>query len=373
MIAVCAAGVARADLRVHSDSQFPIEIVILCAQQQVVLSPFCEAFRRPVQGPIDLRCEEDLRARFDALKSFGFEVQTCLKGEGIQPSGAIDAFFADLRAAAPQRATWAPWDMLERAHADLLAGRIARYPNMIDQVGVIGLLRLQIDPTYAALFGDGITPSYVSEPTQPLLPADPRPQILFPRAPVDGCEAEYDRLQSSELDSILGGLFCAAREHAVAQGKRTFASYAVSGEDMLVRCEQIRLSFLQTFIGLPKGNIEADLARARYRAETVGLVDPALAQPYGEICLGLGYERDDRRMALTAAILLLSAGKRGYGEIVAHHLREGTFGQAHAEAARTWYQWTVEAIDAGAVSVFDGEEREDGIALIRALLERDAL
>ncbi|MCF6231874.1 MAG: peptidoglycan-binding protein [Rhodobacteraceae bacterium] len=43
----------------------------------------------------------------------------------------------------------------------------------------------------------------------------------------------------------------------------------------------------------------------------------------GKVCLGVGYRTDNAEMALASAVLLTSAGLRGYGEIVSHQMREG--------------------------------------------------
>ena len=80
-------------------------------------------------------------------------------------------------------------------------------------------------------------------------------------------------------------------------------------------------------------------------AGSLGLNDPAAVADYGELCLGLGYRSNDSEMALAGALLVTSAGRAPYAEMVGHHVREGFGTTANTSGAKEWYSMGLDALD----------------------------
>lgn len=378
LILVCAAGVARADLHgALDDTLLPIAKCRIDPEApgcfELLTRPPEVETARPVT-PAEV-CGVDAQAIHHALVDFGFLQGLCVELRRGMTRAAIRDFQAYMTFPATGILTAWEEDLLREAHVDLLAGVGVAYPVVMAQVGPRGLLQIRRDPAFAERF-------------PPLAAGTPLPLIGSPmlppgwKTPEHICEAISLFLQihpaGTKSPDVSPGskpsiLFCEARDAAVAMGQRELARFATSEEEIADRCGLIEASYADVVLALSAVEPDEVLFRAAAVSEPLGLTDPETGRAYGEICLGLGYEQDDALMALTATLVLLGAGERGYGELVAHHLREGMGVPASPEAARTWYAWTLDALEAGAEALFDTGTRADGSDVIRALLARNAL
>ena len=101
----------------------------------------------------------------------------------------------------------------------------------------------------------------------------------------------------------------------------------------------------------------------------LGLDDPATAEVYGQICLGMGYRQDNAEMALAGALILVASGKAPYGELVGHHVREGFGVAANATASKPWYESAVTALEQGQPPVFEPSTTTERVMVIRKAIE----
>lgn len=297
------------------------------------------------------------------------------------------------------------------------------YPRTMAAVGPRGLLKTAIDPTYPQQFGDNVAgypntngvnnggtwpqpqPGYQPDQTagfqppqavQPSVnPAQPEGEVvgaaavpkLKPLKPIGQvatsvaarCELvdQTTRIQGgviqaanmSDANQALSEKFCEARGFAITQGQSVAAQFAVSENELTNVCGQIEDAFASLRAQLPNASPAEATATIKTTANQLGLSDPATASAYGQICLGIGYRLDNAEMALSGALTLVAADQEPYGEIIAHHLREGFGVTAAPAAAVPWYQNAVTALENGATPVFVPSTTVDRIQVIRAALK----
>ena len=146
--------------------------------------------------------------------------------------------------------------------------------------------------------------------------------------------------------------FCIARASAVTQARDlTDAVPDLTQDQIRTQC----LAFSDAVAGQTALIATTMPAQATTSAQgfaySTGIPQPELAAT-ARVCLGLGYAADDMQMALGAALVLVAVGEPAYGEMIAHHLREGFGVPADAYRANAWYETTLNAMLTGAPAVF---------------------
>ncbi|MDO9525417.1 MAG: peptidoglycan-binding domain-containing protein, partial [Gemmobacter sp.] len=83
-----------------------------------------------------------------------------------------------------------------------------------------------------------------------------------------------------------------------------------------------------------------------------------------QICLGVGYAKDDMDVAVGSALVLTALGNKGYAELPGHHLAQGFGAAKRPDLALPWYEMSLDATANGAAMVF-APGMADRPALIR--------
>lgn len=295
----------------------------------------------------------------------------------------------------------------------LQAGAGNQYPQVVAAEGTKGLLRAFKDPGYASRYpapGDSL-PDYAGGPANPYPQQSPYPQQptadpQVPREPQGGvisqasdapvmlppiefvgaatsmaerCELVDLTTQTnqgpirvsnmSDPAQALSEQFCEARSYAISVSQNMSANARASEDQLVTSCQQIATSMTPVKAALAGETPEAVAAKAAAVNGQIGLQDASAAATYGQICLGLGYRRDDADMALAAGLLLVGAGYMPFGEMLGHHLREG-FGAAPSNgAALPWYNAALTALDANASPAFLPSKTSERAGVIRAAIE----
>ncbi len=159
--------------------------------------------------------------------------------------------------------------------------------------------------------------------------------------------------------------FCLARTHAMAESARLEASIPNMTPDQIEQqCAGLAQAMEPYTATVATDRPERVIADAAQFLRSSGQPMDQLAAG-GRICLGVGYRTDNAQMALASAVLLSAAGELGYGEVVAHHLREG-FGvsQAQPKLAQDWMQMSVNAVKNGGTPVLG--QSADRLAVLEA-------
>jgi hypothetical protein len=312
--------------------------------------------------------------------------------------------------------------MLLESHNRYRNGGGQAYPQVVAQEGTKGLLKAFRDPNWAAQYGatnypnpqvargtqvpnhygnpgtlgvpnqvPNAIPSAIPPATTAQATGAVPPLAIPPLAPVgqvkksmaERCELVTLMTQTNQgpiaavamndPDQALSEKFCEARGYAMSVAQSYAAQLRVSDDQLLSTCAQISDALAPARDMVESAEVDAVSARVSEIGQSVGLGDPANAGAYGQLCLGIGYRQDDADMALSGALLAFSIGQLPYGEVMAHHLREGFGVSADMPSAVTWYDTALGALEQNATPAFLPSQSADRVAVMRAALKSGRL
>ncbi len=277
---------------------------------------------------------------------------------------------------------------LINAHQRLEAGGGAAYPEVVANEGTQGLLKAFADPTYANRYrNNGVQNAAVQNNNAPAPISPPAAAPAF--APLNlaakkngasmasHCELVAGMTQANQgvvlasnvtdPNQALGEQFCEARAFAITQSQSVLSQASTSEDEVAAACTQITDLMQPATAQITTGDVKLVATQAQQIAMSAFNSDMESAAVYGDICLGLGYRRDDADMALGAATLLLATGKMPYAEVMGHHLRWGFGTQVVPAASNAWYEAAVSSMtDGGAQPVFLPSKTAERNAVIQA-------
>ncbi len=149
-------------------------------------------------------------------------------------------------------------------------------------------------------------------------------------------------------DMALNEQFCLARTQAMAEGARVEATITDLTPALIEqRCRGLTRAMRATITQLPEASPKNVMRSTEKVIRASGQPRDQLVAA-GQVCLGVGYRTDDVDMALAAGVLLSTAGKPGYGEIVSHHMAQG-FGVTGADPdlSNAWMDFALKAETGG--------------------------
>lgn len=117
--------------------------------------------------------------------------------------------------------------------------------------------------------------------------------------------------------------FCLARTHAIAEAAAIEATIPnMTPAQVEAQCKGLAQAVAPHITALGTSSPDAVISATSTFMQSSGQPVASLISG-GKVCLGVGYRTDNAEMALASAVLLTSAGQRGYGEVVSHQMREG--------------------------------------------------
>lgn len=156
----------------------------------------------------------------------------------------------------------------------------------------------------------------------------------------------------SDPNFALNEQFCLARTYAIAQGEDLASRVqGYTPQQIEQQCESLAPAmkgFVSALSLQPQQVVVQDVA-----SFILGTgMSPEQLKGTAQICLGVGYRKDDMDVALGSALMLYALGEGVYGELMGHHLSQG-FGTARrSDLALVWYEKGLEAGMNGAPAVF---------------------
>ena len=163
----------------------------------------------------------------------------------------------------------------------------------------------------------------------------------------------YTQLASmTDPGFALSEQFCLARSYAIARGEDLMGQIqGMTPQQISEQCAAFG-SMLRTQVDAISISPQAE-AEAAMRSFALGTgIPPSDLAATSRVCLAIGYSQDDMPVALGSALMLSTLGEPAYGELIAHHLREGVGTSTRADLAMQWYQASLSALEAGAAPVF---------------------
>lgn len=292
---------------------------------------------------------------------------------GYQPTGYLEPY---------QR------QALVDSHQRLQAGGGAAYPEVVANEGTQGLLKAFADPTYANKYrnngvqnaalqnNNAVAPASTGAATPAFAPLN-LSKNSNPSSMASHCELVAGMTQANQgvvlasnvtdPEQALGEQFCEARSYSITQSQGVLAQANQSEDEVAAACTQIADLMQPATAQIGTGDVKLVATQAQKIAAEAFNSDMETATVYGEICLGLGYRRDDAAMALGAATVLLASGKVPYAEVMGHHLRWGFGTTAVPAASNAWYDAALSSVeDGGAQPVFVPSKTDERNAIIKA-------
>ncbi|WP_425092545.1 peptidoglycan-binding domain-containing protein [Tropicimonas sp. S265A] len=357
-----------------------------------------------------------------ALNGFGFPVGTVDGALGPRSRGAIGDYQQYMGYPRTGYLDDQQRGFLLESHNRMRNGAGQAYPQVVAAEGTKGLLKAFRDPQWAAQYGATNFPDPqvargtqvpgqygapgtvgVQNPVPSAIPsaippattqaAGAVPPISIPPIPgaigqvkksmAERCELVTLMTQTnqgaiqaaamSDPDQALSEKFCEARGYAMSVAQSYAAQLRVSDDQLLSTCTQITEALAPARNMVGSGGVEAVSAEVTKIGQSIGLGDPANAGAYGQLCLGIGYRQDDADMALSGALLAFSIGQMPYGEVMAHHLREGFGLTANVPSAVTWYDTALGALEQNAQPAFLPSQSAERVSVMRAALKSGRL
>ncbi|MCB2095042.1 MAG: peptidoglycan-binding protein [Rhodobacteraceae bacterium] len=331
----------------------------------------------PGPAPTPTRADETVRADQNALNYFGFHAGPSDGRMGRQTRSAIADFQMFMQYPVTGRLNdWERGKLID-SYYRAQSGAAHEYAGIIQTEGPRGLLRALNQPR---------------TPPAPNPPVEPVPILVdntktLPDIPIQKAELSMAQHCGSVdlLTQANGGLvnanaitdasqaldeqFCAARDYAMSRARQLSgdANGAISAQTR-EQCAQF-VATMQPLLDALETTTPEDRIAA---AEAFALNFNAPAQQLrgiGEICLGVGYQTDDAKVVLAAAMLLIGAGERPYAEVLGHHLRRGFGTTTNAVNASRWYDIGLDSLDHGATPAFLPSQSRQRAGIIRAAIE----
>lgn len=170
------------------------------------------------------------------------------------------------------------------------------------------------------------------------------------------------------LDRTLGMLFCNARDAAIVQGQKlasNVAGFALKEiEEQCVAFEPALASLVASVSEDPAIDVVKGAAEFAQRTGQ----DPVEMSGIAKVCLGVGYRREQRVLAIGSAVLLTALDAPIYAEHAGYHLALG-FGAGQDPArARAWFEIAMQS-ETDPLSEFETQAIERLGRLQTALLQ----
>ncbi|MEP2031156.1 MAG: peptidoglycan-binding domain-containing protein [Paracoccaceae bacterium] len=171
----------------------------------------------------------------------------------------------------------------------------------------------------------------------------------------------------TDADFALNEQFCLARAHAESESNGIISTITDLSEDgVKAQCDGLA-SFMAPMMPALENSSPAKIRKQFGNfVEASGKTKGQLITG-GRVCLGVGYRVDDQEIVLASAAVLIASGLPAYGEIFAHHLREGLgmSGKSPAQG-EMWLQDTLAGLANGDVPVLG--QTPDRVAVLSEAL-----
>ena len=150
----------------------------------------------------------------------------------------------------------------------------------------------------------------------------------------------------------LGEQFCLTRTYAIGVGEQLVTKVNGATQQQIdSQCDGFGAVLDPVIATLPEQNSLAVRSSVQKFALQSNMSLEQLTST-AQICLFSGYRRDNMKVALGSALVLVGVGEAPYAELVGHHLSQG-FGVAQSpDMARGWYEMAISALNSGSEPVF---------------------
>jgi hypothetical protein len=176
----------------------------------------------------------------------------------------------------------------------------------------------------------------------------------------------------ADPETVLGEQFCRARVQVIGQAQEIITQIQQMSPDQIAESCQTLEPVMQSFVTkLPR------TAPEEMQQDLSELVDRSgqtrdQMRGTGIVCLGVGYQQDNAKLALSANMLLFGVGERAYGELIAYQLLSGLGIKSNSEQAAAWYRSTLSTSESGTTqALFQDKDRSELVRKAAFRLEEE--
>ncbi|WP_099826798.1 peptidoglycan-binding domain-containing protein [Oceaniglobus indicus] len=164
--------------------------------------------------------------------------------------------------------------------------------------------------------------------------------------------------------------FCLARTYAIADGEQLAQGLTATQDQIAQHCAVYGEQMRPHVAALAVKDRDAVVRDVSAFVLGTGISTQDLAAT-AKVCLSVGYRVDDLDQAIGSALILVSLGQAGYGELMGHHLAQG-FGTARRDdLAVSWYETGLKGAATNAVFAPGQPERTELLRQASARLGAD--
>ena len=158
--------------------------------------------------------------------------------------------------------------------------------------------------------------------------------------------------------------FCLARTYAISDGEALAGALDATPQQIAAHCDAYGEQLAPHVAALSLKDRDSVIRDVSSFVLASGVPVQDL-EGTAKICLSVGYRTDKMDVAVGSALLLATLGKKGYGELMGHHLRQGFGTSERTDLSLAWYDMGIEATEAGQ-SVFAPGQPERATLLRKA-------
>ena len=157
-----------------------------------------------------------------------------------------------------------------------------------------------------------------------------------------------DLASMADPAEALAEQFCLARDQVMAQGRDLAARVpGATPAQIAAQCDSLGPLMQAPVDSLADLDPDSVIGAVAAFVATTGMA-PAQVSATARICLGAGYDSDKLPVVLASALLLTQQGEAAYGELIGHHLAQGS-GIARSPArALPWFERALSGLAADA-------------------------
>ncbi len=140
------------------------------------------------------------------------------------------------------------------------------------------------------------------------------------------------------MDQALRPLFCSATEAAIAQSQALAAGVTgFTPAQIEAQCVGFAPALVSLVASVSDSPAIDVIEGATEFVKRTGQ-DPAEMAGIAKVCLGVGYGRDERDLAIGSAVMLTALDARTYAEYAGYHLALGFGADRNSTLARSWFE-----------------------------------
>ncbi|WP_226780513.1 peptidoglycan-binding domain-containing protein [Oceaniglobus trochenteri] len=131
--------------------------------------------------------------------------------------------------------------------------------------------------------------------------------------------------------------FCLARTYAIAEGESLAQGLGATPEQIASHCDAYGEQMKPHVAALSLKDRDSVVRDVSGFVLGTGIPTQDLAAT-AKVCLSVGYRTDDLDVAIGSALILVTLGETGYGELMGHHLSQGFGASKRNDLALAWYE-----------------------------------